>query len=872
MRPRPPPVAALALSFGLGCAATLSGALPPRALFPAALLLLPILPFLRPGTRRRIDGTLVTAALVGILAGSLRAGVWQEGARADCRLRIPDGWSGEVTGRFVAASRGGAVPFRVEDGIGGFGEGGGGDPGCRGVVRSYPDGEAEVRPGVRVRADGTWRLLPRRAWTTAETAGYLSLESIRVVEDPGKGVGAEGLAGLDERVLETRGRIQERIQRLFGPVAPVAEALVLARKEGLDPELRDRFARAGIAHLLAISGFHVGIVGGILLLLGRMAGAGPRGSPLLAAAGAWGYVLAIGSPDAAARAAILLGLLAVGPLRSRPLAPLGALATAFLGFLLVDPGALGRVGFQLSFAGTGALILGSRRAARTAEARASVGIRRSRAVWTRLTGPGGPGGIPSSGAASRSTGGTGPPGAPGALSRTGSPELRALRGLWAGIGAGVAATLGTLPLVAWHFGQVPLLGIPATLILGPPVALAIPGIFASLALDVVAPPAAEFLAGGVTLLLEAVIRGANFVAGLQGDAGWVSRWHVLMAGGGVVLGWGAAHVVRTGMAGRIRWSVATVGGAAGLLLAPVVGAPGTAGTLEIVAIDVGQGDALAIRSPRGRWILVDTGPRSPTFDAGDRRVLPYLRRAGVRRLEALILTHPDLDHIGGAPAVLRGMEVAGVLDPGRIAAKAPFEDVLVAAEDEGVAWWPAATHPSLELDGIAIRVLHPSVGDEVGPPLEDANDASVVLLLTWGRFRALLTGDAPAAVEEEAVRRISGPVQLLKVGHHGSQTSTSRRFLEALRPEAALISVGFRNRYGHPHPRVVERLVGAGTRLFRTDRDGTVVIRARDDGSWSVRLPDAPERLGGPTAAGEGAVGGGLARPRIDPRAARAYR
>ncbi|MFP3948133.1 MAG: ComEC/Rec2 family competence protein, partial [Longimicrobiales bacterium] len=422
---------------------------------------------------------------------------------------------------------------------------------------------------------------------------------------------------------------------------------------------------------------------------------------------------------------------------------------------------------------------------------------------------------------------------------------------------------------AWHFGQVPLLGIPATLVLGPLVALAIPGIFACLALDVVTPPVAEFLAGGVALLLEGMIRGAGLVASLQGDAGWVSRWHVLFAGGSAAVGWGVSRVFLSRVTGRIRWTLATVGGVAGLLLAPVVGAPGTAGTLEIVAIDVGQGDALAIRSPRGRWILVDSGPRSRDFDAGARRVLPFLRRAGVGRLEALILTHPDLDHIGGAPAVLRGLEVGGVLDPGRIAAKAPFEDVLVAAEERGVAWWPAASHPSLELDGVEIRVLHPvpgveggrgTTGDGPGPPgvgrgvagipdtgivtarLEDANDGSVVLLVTWGRFRALLTGDAPAEVEEAAARRISEPVQLLKVGHHGSLTSTSRRFLEAMRPEAAMISVGFRNRYGHPHPEVMERLASAGARLFRTDRDGTVVIRARDDGSWSASLPDVPER------------------------------
>ncbi len=764
MRPRPPPVVALALAFGAGCALVLSRVVPPTTLLPAALVLVPIWPFLRPGHR-----ILVAALAVSFVAGSLRTAAWQDREGSDCRLQLPEGPVGTVTGRFLGRPGEGATAFRVEDGFPG---------GCRGRVRAYTgtrdsNGPATLAPpGQRLRARGTWRPLPPRGWVTPERAGYLVLDDVEIAEE----------RGLEGGVLRVRGRVQVRLSELFGDRAAVTEALVLARKERLDPALRDAFARAGIAHLLAISGFHVGIVAGLILSLARLGGAGPRRSPALAAAGAWTYVLAIGSPDAAVRASLLLSLLAAGPVRTRPVAPLGALGSALLFFLVVDPAALGRAGFQLSFAGTAGLIL-----------------------WSRPL----------------------------------SAEIRAMGGgrtpgwLASGLAAGLAATGATLPLVAWHFGEVPLLGVPVTLILGPLVALAIPGIFAALAVGSVLPGAGAFLAGGTGLLLEGVVRGAEWTASLAVSSAWVSRPGLLLGVAGGIGGWIVA--VAVGLVSRWeRRALLTAGVAAGLVGGPLVGATTDGGSIEVVAVDVGQGDALAVRSPAGRWVLVDTGPRSHTFDAGRRRVIPYLRRRGVSRLEAVVLTHPDLDHIGGAPAVLEAIEVAGVLDPGRAAARAAFEEVLEVASARGVGWWPASERQVLELDGMEIEVLFPPSTEVTG----DANDASVVLLLRYGRFRALLTGDAPASVEREILSAIDEPVQVLKVGHHGSITSTSRALLESLRPELAVIPVGWRNRYGHPDPRVLDRLEGAGSRIYRTDLHGTVVVRGRADGSWSVMLPD----------------------------------
>jgi competence protein ComEC len=267
------------------------------------------------------------------------------------------------------------------------------------------------------------------------------------------------------------------------------------------------------------------------------------------------------------------------------------------------------------------------------------------------------------------------------------------------------------------------------------------------------------------------------------------------------------------------------------------------GTMELVILDVGQGDAIAIRSPRNRWALVDAGPRSPTFDAGQGRVLPFLRQRGVRRLEMVFLTHPDMDHVGGAPAVLGGMGVGAVVDPGLPAGKEVYLEALEAAEESGVPWNAARSGDSLDLDGIAIRVLSPEARPPAGPTPpsrtsgeEGSNEGSLVMELRFGSFAALLTGDAPIPVEEGFLGKIqSTSVQVLKVGHHGSGSSTSPELLERLSPQAALISVGRRNRYGHPHPEVLRRLESAGAEVYRTDRWGTLVLRARRNGSFRVR-------------------------------------
>lgn len=666
-----------------------------------------------------------------------------------------------LSGRLLAATGGGTAPFAVEG------------PGACPTERVWS--RDTLAAGARRRLVGERKEGYGRGLVLVRSDSLLP-----PAEDP--------WTRLRWAPVRWREELVRRLRRLYGPRAPLVSALVLARREGLDPDLRQAFARAGIAHLLAISGFHVGVVAGLLYALLRALGRARGRAGALAAGGSWAYVALLGFPDAASRAAFILTLAACARLRGRPAARWGPLSAAFLLLVALEPRRVGSVGFQLSFLGAGGLVA----------ARAPLEARLRRLAHGRL------------------------------------PD-----GLVEGIAAGAAATAATLPAVAWHFEEVSVVGIPATLAASPLVSLALPGALGSLLLEPVLPGAAHFLAGGVDLLLGILVRGTEAVAALPWATLWIPReWTAVGCAGGAAA-WLLARRRRVA-----PWARRLYASAAALAL--VVGWPllvglSARGTLEIRFLDVGQGDAVLVRTPGGRWILVDTGP--PWDGRGPGPVLGPFRRLGVGRLETLVLTHPDADHIGGAADVLGAVEVGAVLDPAVPTGKAGYVAVLEEAVRRGVPWRRAAAPLRWTVDDVVFEVLHPEAPGQGDPGRKAsgggvppaANDLSVVLLVRWGAFDALLTGDAPVSVERSVLPRLPpGGLEVLKVGHHGSDTSTDSLLLARTGPRVAVVSAGRGNRYGHPSPRVTARLEAAGIPIRRTDREGTVRVEARRDGTFRV--------------------------------------
>ena len=573
-----------------------------------------------------------------------------------------------------------------------------------------------------------------------------------------------------------------RIAGAFPEEGAMVDALLLARRQGMDPAVREAFTRTGAAHLLAISGFHVGVLAGWMVVVLRGLRTSRRSAALAAAVLVWGYVALLGFPTSAVRAGLLLSGAALGRLRGRPVHALGAWGAALLAVALLSPASIGAAGTQLSFAGALGLLLWARPWGEALEAR------------VRL---------------------------PARLRHAGAVLASALA-------ASLAAQVATLPLAVWHFQRVAVLGLPATLAVTPLVSMALPGALLSLLLRGAGIPGADLLAQGVEGLLWA---SRTILSGMAAfDPGWMlGPASVLGATGAGWITWRA-----TAPPAIRRWRPGAL--AASVLLA-VAWAPGlrtlgASDALRIHVLDVGQGDAVLLHEPGGRWILVDTGP-----GPGD-RLLRELTRLGVRRLELLVLSHPDLDHIGGAEAVLSGLPVGAVLDGGTVRGTGAFAGVAGAAEARGVPWRIVRAGQRLRVGELSVRIHHPSGTEPADTP---PNDLSVMFTVTWGDFDALFTGDASAEVERSILSDLS-PVELLKVGHHGSRTSTGSALLARTHPEWSVISVGRRNRFGHPAPEVLARLEGAGGRILRTDGMGRITLVVRRDGTVRVETERPPAR------------------------------
>jgi competence protein ComEC len=246
------------------------------------------------------------------------------------------------------------------------------------------------------------------------------------------------------------------------------------------------------------------------------------------------------------------------------------------------------------------------------------------------------------------------------------------------------------------------------------------------------------------------------------------------------------------------------------------------GILEVTAIDVGQGDSLLLITPEGKSLLMDAGgipgnARSD-FDVGEEVVSPYLWSRGIRHLDAVAISHAHTDHMGGMRSVIANFQPRelwyGVESPSR-----GFQDVEQTARSNYVALKPYLAGESFEFGSVHVRVLSPQPGWQPRDPPQD--DESLVLRMQVGQTSVLLVGDSHRRIEKFMVDE-APQSDLLKVGHHGSATSSSPEFLAAVKPRYAVVSVGFYNSFKHPRPDVMERYTSAHITTYRTDLSGAV--------------------------------------------------
>jgi competence protein ComEC len=562
--------------------------------------------------------------------------------------------------------------------------------------------------------------------------------------------------------------------RDFGSDAPLVQALVLADMREIPPEIRDRWAVAGMVHMLSVSGLHVGIIAAVIELLAGVLRIGRRSAPLAALVVIAVYVALIGAPAPAVRSAVMLGVRAIARVLQRSVSPWAVLALGAVQPVL-QPRVVLDLGYQLSVIGVAALIAAEKLVRRLPSAR-----------WPRWSRP-----------------------------------------VVSGAVCTVVATIASLPLVAWNMGRVSLIAPVSNLLAGPVIALAQPMLFLGILLAPV-PSAASFVADASHPLLATLNAIAAASAAVPGAA--MTVWPSTVA---AVLSAVVAVATLISCASR-HWARPLMIATLGLVVLAWLPAPRPGAFTELHMIDVGQGDAIALRTRAGRWVLFDAGRIWEGGDAGRRIVVPDMAHRG-GRLEAFILSHPHSDHVGGAASVLEGLSPSRYVDAAFVTSNEAYRSSLIAAREHRVRWARVRPGDSLVVDEATIVFLAPDSAFAVSLP--DPNNASTVALIRVGKVRMLMMGDAEREEEEWLLENEAGllSADVLKVGHHGSATSSTPRFLDAVHPRIALVSVGAGNTYGHPSPAVLSDLAARGALVARTDLRGTVVVET--DGNV-VRIRD----------------------------------
>ncbi len=249
--------------------------------------------------------------------------------------------------------------------------------------------------------------------------------------------------------------------------------------------------------------------------------------------------------------------------------------------------------------------------------------------------------------------------------------------------------------------------------------------------------------------------------------------------------------------------------------------------LVVNVIDVGQGDAILIRTP-GQVTLIDSGD-VPARD----KLIAYIKKQGVKTIDTFIVTHPHADHIGGAVAILDNFAVRRIYDSGQVTTSALYRQYLTAVQKKKIPFALLAAGQEVDIGGGTLKILNPPTPPFAGEA--GLNNNSIVARLVYGNFAMLLAADAEHEAEAAMVKKNGAGLksQVLKSGHHGSRTSSSPAFLKAVAPEAAVISVGAGNEYHHPHPSILKRYGDNRLKVYRTDTDGTVTI-ASDGKTYTI--------------------------------------
>ena len=578
---------------------------------------------------------------------------------------------------------------------------------------------------------------------------------------------------VDETASAIRWRVRQAIARHVGTIdrqsAAVSIAILIGDRGSLDPDVERRLQEAGTYHVIAISGGNIAILAGLVLaalwLIGVRGGWAAAGAVCLLSC----YAYIAGGGPSVIRATVMAAIYLLLRVIDQRTAPSHAMSLTIAVVLLANPLSIADVGLWLTFGATAAIVAGASRAP-----------------------------LPS------------------------TPWLRAPAAL---LLASLAAEVLLLPISAFVFQRITVAGLAINLAAVPCMAIVQIAATLTAAADWLHLEAIAGVAGWIT---HFAVRGLVDSASLVDWVPWVT-WRVpspamvVMAMYYVaVIGW---FMARQAKLSRMLATVAVV-----TLLWMAI-APATLarrfgdGRLHLTMIDVGQGDAMLITLPNGRTLMVDTGGVSlgGAFDIGDRVLGPALRHRGLGRIDYLAVTHGDPDHLGGALSLVRDFDPLEVWYGTYVNNHEPSMRLQAAAARHRAGWRWLVAGDRIEAGGVEMRVHHPKPADWERQRVR--NDDSLVIELRYGRVSMLLTGDIGIDVERELLPTLDLlPIVVLKAPHHGSSTSSSEEFIQALKPRLVLISCGRANPYGHPTAAVMARYDAAGAAVLRTDLNGQIEV------------------------------------------------
>lgn len=575
----------------------------------------------------------------------------------------------------------------------------------------------------------------------------------------------------------SKAKFYKMLHELYpGQAGALMKALLLGERGEIDPELNQAFSRCGVIHALAISGLHVGFVATIFFILFSLLRFNHTSKIIAMLFSLFCYNLIIGFEPPIFRASVMLGIFLVGQLLQRTSDVLNVISMAAIIILLIHPLDLFQASFQLSFAATLAIVFL---------------YRQLKNIFDKI---------------------------PGFTKLMKSRLGNYLGSLFL---VSIAAQLGTLPITVYYFGRFSVIGTLLNLIVIPMVGIIIALGIASLVIGLFSLSVARLYATANLLFLDKLIQLVDTVGKWKFAAVEVGAIGLVIVAASYGFLWVILNLDREVY--RKVLVYASLGGLLFFVWRPILK---DKKWLEVIYFDVGQGDAALICFPNGKKLLIDGGPAQEEFDSGESIIVPYLKRHRIDRLDAVVVTHADNDHIGGVPSVLQAISVNQVFDNGLFSASAICSTYQQIIKKEGKKQHVVRAGEVLPgFENCVISFLHPTER-WVHRWRDDINNCSVVTKITYGKKSFIFPGDIGHDAEAWLIHY--GPLlkaDVLKIAHHGSRTSTSAAWLRKVQPEYAVISVGKNNKFKFPAPSILRRLDQFGIKTVRTDLNGAVIFR-----------------------------------------------